>query len=53
MSRALAVALALLAPAGAHAQSVPEGIHSLDDGPATMCGLAGVDAADLARAWPA
>lgn len=43
----LAVALLLGAVSPSGAQSVPEGIHSLAVGPATMCGIVGADATDL------
>lgn len=43
----LAVAALLLAASPSSGQSVPEGIHSLADGPAEMCGIVGADAVDL------
>jgi len=48
MSRlVLAVAGLLVAASPSSGQSVPEGIHSLANGPAAMCGIVGADAADL------
>jgi len=48
MSRlVLAAALLFGAVSPSSAQSVPEGIHSLADGPAAMCGIVGADATDL------
>lgn len=43
----LAVALLVGCPSSSGAQSVPEGVHRLADGPAAMCGISGTDARDL------
>lgn len=43
----LAVVLIVAAPFPSGAQSVPEGVHRLADGPAAMCGIVGADASDL------
>ena len=43
----LAVAVLLAAASPSSGQSVPAGVHSFADGPAEMCGIVGVDAADL------
>jgi len=43
----LAIALLVGAPSPSGAQSVPEGVHSLANGPAEMCGIVGDDATDL------
>lgn len=43
----LAVALIVGASSPSGAQSVPEGVRRLTDGPAAMCGIVGTDASDL------
>lgn len=43
----LTVALLLGGVSPSSAQSVPEGVHRLADGPAAMCGIVGANAADL------
>jgi hypothetical protein len=40
----VAMALPLATPGGVSAQVVPEGIHSLADGPETICGITGSSA---------
>ena len=45
----MSCAVVLLLHANASAQSVPEGIHSLADGPSQLCGLTATNALDFAR----
>jgi hypothetical protein len=44
-----AMALPLVISGGASAQLVPEGIHSMADGPETICGITGSSALDFER----